>query len=171
MPNVNDMHGTLASIDGRLQQMIEHQRDLERIRQQERVRGEKYILLPLLNGQAVSGSLVMGGDSATAISNSSNQEPGPGPDQGYSWSLTELNIEGLATSDVVGIYRNTNGSQGRRIWILTGNQPHQTWGRGQKLLRDGDKLLVASIGTFTSTAVITLSGVARQIPGEKEFQL
>ena len=136
-----------------------------------RARGEKYIRIPLLNGQASSGVLTMGGDGSTQQTASTNQEPGPGPDTGFSWSITELNIEGLATSDVVGIYLNTNQIQGKRIWILTGNQPHQTWGRGQKLVRQGDRLFVANIGTFTSTAVITLSGVARELPGEKEHRL
>ena len=134
-------------------------------------RGEKYLRIPLLNGQASSGSLVMGGDGSTQQTASTNQEPGPGPDSGFSWSLTELNIEGLATTDVVGIYLNTNQIQGKRIWILTGNQPHQTWGHGQKLVRSGDRLFVANIGTFTSTAVITMSGVARELPAEKEFRL
>ena len=136
-----------------------------------KARGEKYIRLPLLNGQASSGSLVMGGDGSTSSSTSYNQEPGPGPEQGFSWSLTELNIEGLTTSDAVGIYRSSNANQGHLIWILTGNQPCQTWGHGQKLLRNGDRLLVVNIGTFTSTAPITLSGTAREVPAEREYRL
>jgi hypothetical protein len=167
---IDEIRGMFGSLDKNIEALPQRFQEQANIAEFTKARGEKYIRIPLLNGQAVSGALVMGGDGSTSSSTSTNQEPGPGPEQGWSWSLTELNIEGLTTSDAVGIYRSSS-NQGHLIWVLTGNQPCQTWGRGQKLLRNGDRLLVVNIGTFTSTAPITLSGVAREVPAEKEFRL
>lgn len=171
MTGIDDIKQHLGLVSQNIEKLPERFQEQANIAEATKARGEKYIRLPLLNGQASSGSLVMGGDGSTSSSTSTNQEPGPGPEQGWVWSLTELNIEGLTTSDAVGIYRSSNSIQGHLIWVLTGNQPCQTWGHGQKLLRNGDRLLVVNIGTFSSTAPITLSGVARELPAEKEFRL
>ena len=114
------------------------------------------IRLPLLT-KVGANPFTMGGDTGTLIQ---------GPDQGYVWSLRHLVIEGMATGatpDVMNVL-----SRNRIIWQLNGNQFAQTFGRGEIILRSGETLAYASVGTFVSTAAIVAHGLAEQVPQEFE---
>jgi hypothetical protein len=54
----------------------------------------------------------------------------------------------------------------RLIWQLTGNQPCQTWGRGEIILHSGETLQYQSVGTFAATGTIIVHGLAEQVAAE-----
>jgi hypothetical protein len=127
----------------------------------ERQRTKKFVKIPQLTGQAVGGVLNTGGDSNVQRC---------GPDLGYIWSISYLAIEGLTTGasqDTVQIFRSTNTGQGRLLWQLTGNQPVSTFGKGQLPVWPGDTLYVVSLGTFSATGPVTLSGAAREVAAQR----
>lgn len=163
MTSINDTFAAqLGPIQAHLEKLPERFAEQARIGEYERLRTRKIMSIPAISGTAAAGALLFGGDNGLVRC---------GPDQGYVWSLSELNIEGLTTGasqDTVQIFRNSNTGQGRLIWQLTGNQPCATFGKGQKVLKPGETLLVVSLGTFTSTAEITLSGRTRQVSAERE---
>jgi hypothetical protein len=127
--------------------------------EREKLRGIIPIRLPLITGKAVAGVLALGGDTNTV-----SGQPPVGPDLGYVWSVRHLVIEGLtagANPDAVNISRGP-----RLVWQLNGNQFAQTWGRGEILLNSGETLTYTNSGTFASTAVIIVHGMAEQVPAE-----
>lgn len=128
----------------------------------QRYRAATIIRIPLMTGVPAGGKVAFG----------LTQRCGPG--QGWAWGVRELNVEGLtggATPDVVNIYRGSSARAGTIFWQLNGNQFLQTFGRGDKILKPGETLYVASAGTFTATGPITLSGVATQVPAERAAEL
>lgn len=161
MTSVDQVYSRLDDMPARIAAAIAEQQQIERARDQERLRTRKIMRIPQIEGTPAGGALSMGGDS------------GPqrcGPDQGFVWSLSGLSIEGLtsgASQDTVQIFRNSNSGPGRLIWQLTGNQPVSTFGKGQRILFPGEALLVVSVGTFSATGTITLSGETRQVSAER----
>ena len=151
-----DIGATLTSIDGRLQQMSEHQRTLERIREQEKISGVKAGLrLPVIRATG-SNPFSAGGDQNLPVQK---------PDEGRAWYLRHLVITGLntgATPDVVNILRGNTV-----IWQLNGNQFAQTWGKSDIKIMPGESLAYQSVGTFAATGVITITGAVDDWPAEK----
>jgi hypothetical protein len=130
---------------------------LAREQHRERLRGRKPgMRMPIVRGQAVGSALTMG---------VVGQNPLQGPDLGFVWSVRAVILEGLTSGgapDVVNILR----SDGRLFWQLNGNQPGQTWGKGERILYPGEFLTYQSVGTFNSTAVILAHGEADQVPAQ-----
>ena len=151
-----DIGATLTSIDGRLQQMTEQQRTLERIREQEKISGVKAGLrLPVIRFTATN-PFTIGGDTATTPQK---------PDEGRAWYLRHLVITGLATGatpDVVNILRGNTV-----IWQLNGNQFAQTWGKSDIKIAPGESLSYQSVGTVTATGTVTITGAVDDWPAEK----
>lgn len=128
----------------------------------ERYRGVKLRRIPLLTAVPAGGAVNSAGGVAC------------GPEQGYAWTLRELNVEGLTagtTPDVVNIYRGSSQRAGTILWQLNGNQFLQTFGRGEKILFPGETLYFASLGTFAATGTITLSGTVVEVPAERMAEL
>ena len=148
----------LTAMDARQQAFQERwQAEIEREREQERLRTLKFIRLPIVTGTMVTGATI-GGDTQSA------QAPAT-PEQGYVWHVRHLVIEGLAsgaTPDIVNILR-----QGRIVWQLNGNQFAQTWGRGEMRLVGGELLSYAAVGTIASKT-ITIRGTAEEVAAEQE---
>lgn len=123
-----------------------------------RIRGVKWMRLPeLLSGKAAGGVLSIGETTGITI----------GPKSGYLWSLRRLVVDGLtsgATPDVVNLYRGTPA--GRPLWQFNGNNFAYTFGKLTQTLMGGETLALASVGTFTATGQITLSGELLEIPAE-----
>lgn len=115
-------------------------------------RADKYMRLPLVLGIAAAGSL----NIASTV----------GPRQGYAWDISHFGVAGLASGDVVGI--QFAGGPPLNMWQLTAANPVNTFSRGQMVMLPGETLTVVNIGTFTSTAQITLYGQIRtEAPAEK----
>lgn len=152
----------LQGIQARLGDLREYQEQarIERIREQERVRGRKPVIFGPLEA-AGANPFTMGGDTYTG-------GMVIGPQEGYVWSIRLLIIEGLttgATPDVVNFRRHN--AQGRIIWNLNGNSFGTTFGRGEQLLFGGQTIFVQSVGTFVSTSTIVLHGLAENLPAER----
>lgn len=147
----------LAQISEQLRQLREAQDQfrIERLREMERLRGIKYMDLPLIR-QAGANPFLIAADSGNALVMA---EPG------YVWFMRYMTIEGMtsgATPDVINILR-----RGRVFWQLNGNQFAQTWGRGEKWLLQGETLSFQSVGAFTSVAQIIISAGVEQVPAEE----
>lgn len=130
--------------------------------QRERVaaRAWKHLRLPELYGTPAS--------SAVTIA----PNPGIGPESGYAWSIRRLVIDGMTsggTPDVINIYRNA--VTGAPLWQFNGNNFGYTFGRLELVLKDGDVLQAASVGTFAATGRIRISGELIEVPAEQLFKL
>lgn len=116
--------------------------------------GIKHLYLPMLQGQAVAGSLLLG-----------QAAPVCGPRDGYSWSVMALVVGGLtagATPDVINFY--LDNPTGNPWWQLNGNQFGETFGKLQRTIMGGSQLLVA--GTIVATGTITVTGEVIEVPTE-----
>ena len=147
----------LAQISEHLRELREAQEQfrVERMREMERLRGIKYMDLPIVR-QAGANPFLISADSGPDLVT---------PQSGYVWFVRYLTIEGMtrgATPDVMQILR-----RGRVFWELNGNQYTQTWGRGEKWLLQGETLSYQSVGTFVSAAQIIISAGVEQVPAEE----
>ena len=92
-----------------------------------------------------------------------------GPNEGYVWSIRHLACNGLATGgspDELNIYWNGHMGGQQPVWQLNGNNFAYTFGRGEMVLRGGEKLIAQSVGSMTSTNQVTLYGSAIEVPSE-----
>ena len=115
--------------------------------------GVKYFRLPTVYATPASGTVVLGTGQPV------------GPNQGFAWSIRRLTASGLGTGtspDILNIYRN--GTQGPAVWQLNGNNYGYTFGPTEMLLLPGESLMAASLGSLVSTAQVTLSGDAIEVP-------
>jgi len=121
--------------------------------------GIKYRRLPLMTGAAAAGVL----NVSEATGNDC------GPNEGYSWMIKRLAVQGLTagvTPDVVNLFRNSPSQPGNFIWQFNGNNLAYTFGTFEIVLLPGEKLVLQSLGTFAATGQITLSGELVQVPAE-----
>ena len=116
-----------------------------------RARAIAWIRLPVLQGAAVAGQLRLG--QAQQI---------VGPRDGFLWQIRRLCVQGLATNDQVGIYWDDFGKPPE--WTLTAAVPQAAFGKYQLTMREGQTMLIANIGTFTSTAQINVVGEVIELP-------
>lgn len=130
---------------------LHKQGDIEEERARARARGISVLRLPQVQGIAATGALLMGAGQQIS-----------GPRDGFVWYIKRFFVTGLAAGDVVLIYANGVASQ--PLWQLTAAVPQATFGTYTMFLREGETLVVANMGTFTSTAQITLSGDVLQVP-------
>jgi hypothetical protein len=129
------------------QALIESEREMERLR------GISVQRIPQVS---VTGASPFVSTSGNAPS---------GPRDGYLWVVKRWFVTGLtsgATPDVMNIYADSTTSQ--PLWQLTGNTPGAVFGNFSQFLLPGQTIVIASVGTITSTAQITLSGDAISIP-------
>jgi len=123
-----------------------------------RLRGIKHMRLPrTLTGAASGGTLALGESDGQIC----------GPRSGYIWSIRRLVVTGLTsgvTPDVVNLYHGT--AAGPILWQFNGNNFGYTFGRLEMTLYGGENLALASVGTFSATGQITLSGEILEVPAE-----
>lgn len=125
----------------------------------EKLRGVKHMRMPMLQGTAVNGSLII-------------DPPQPiGPREGFAWSIRRLVAFGLttasgsATPDIINLYFN-HATGAVPAWQLNGNNFGYTFGRLELTMYGGDKLIVNSLGTFQATGTITIGGELIECPAE-----
>ena len=141
-----------------LDEALEKNRDEEN---RAALEGIKYFRLPTLYATPSSGTVVLGqswaGQSYTGQIIS--------PNQGFVWSIRRLSCNGLGTGtspDILNIYRNGTGVA--PCWQLNGNNWGYSFGPTELLLLPGENLVAASLGSLVSTAQITLTGDAIEVP-------
>jgi hypothetical protein len=154
MPKVKiELGATLDTVGGdELRDILNGQRAIEEERAQARARGIAVLRLPQLQGFASAGILQLGQGSSAGV----------GPRDGFIWLIKRIFVNGLATGDVVNIYADSFMSQ--PLWQFTFATPQATYGKFSMFLREGQTLYAQNIGTFTSTAQITISGDLLEIP-------
>lgn len=113
----------------------------------EMARGLKHMVLPAQLGTVVS--------TAVAIPSLGNQPVGPQP--GFVWAIQRLSVTGLATNDVLGIYRNTVDPM-NYLGQLTSTATTLYPGDKGMLLKDGDRLVLGNIGALSATGQIVVTG-------------
>lgn len=113
----------------------------------EMARGLKHMVLPAQLGTVAS--------SAISIPALGTQPVGPQP--GFVWAIQRLSIVGLSTNDVVGIYRNTADPM-NYLGQLTATSPSVYPGDKGMLLKDGDRLVFANIGSLSATGQLVVTG-------------
>lgn len=131
------------------------------IRERTMAKAWKHLRLPELYGTPASSAVSIG-----------TTTPEVGPESGYAWSIRRLVIDGMtsgATPDVINIYRNSTGTA--PLWQFNGNNFGYTFGRLELVLKDGDVLVAASVGTFAATGRIRISGELIEVPAEQLFKL
>ena len=141
-----------------LDEALEKNRDEEN---RAALEGIKYFRLPTLYATPSSGTVVLGqswaGQSYTGQIIS--------PNEGFVWSIRRLSCNGLGTGtspDILNIYRNGTGVA--PCWQLNGNNWGYSFGPTELLLLPSEQLIAASLGSMTSTAQITLTGDAIEVP-------
>ena len=160
---MNGPNVLLDQIRSQLQELRQsaEQEAVERARERERLRGIKIIRIPVLRGTGAN-PFTMGGNNVLVPQM---------PDQGWTWSLRHLVIEGMTrggTPDAIQIVR---ASDQRILWELNGNQYAQTWSRGEIMLNAGEALFYQSVGTFNATGTITAHGAVWEAPAEQAAKL
>ena len=127
------------------------------------VRGIKYFRLPRLYATPASGTVVLG----EAWAGQSYTDQFLGPNEGYVWAIRRLACNGLNTGqspDLLNIYRN--GWHSDPVWQLNGNNFCYTFGNPDMILLAGERLIARSVGSMVSTAQITVTGDAIEVPSE-----
>ena len=135
----------------------------------EKLKGIKFFRLPVLYATPASGTVRLG--EAWSANGTVQLYTGQvmGPNQGYVWSIRHLACNGLGTGgspDELNIYRDGYMGGAQPIWQLNGNNFAYTFGRGEMVLRGGEKLIAQSVGSMTSTNQVTLYGSAIEVPSE-----
>jgi hypothetical protein len=110
-------------------------------------RGLKHMIMPPM--------IATPANSAVVFPPVGGEEVGPNP--GFVWAIQRLSVSGLASGDVVGIYRN-NGTSFNFVAQLTQANPFVYFGDKGFILRDSDNLYLANIGTLSATAALTVTG-------------
>ena len=126
-----------------------------------RLEGIKYFRLPTLYATPSSGTVVLG----QSWSGQSYTGQIIGPNEGYVWSIRRLAANGLGTGtspDILNIYRNGTGVA--PVWQLNGNNWGYSFGPTELLLLPGENLVGMSLGSLVSTAQVTLTGDAIEVP-------
>jgi hypothetical protein len=129
--------------------------------EQAAVAGVKYFRMPRLYATPSGGTVVLGETWAGQPYTGQTT----GPNSGYVWSIRRLTANGLGTGsnpDILNIYRN--GVHSDPVWQLNGNNWGYSFGPTELLLMPGEKLLAMSLGSLVSTAQITLTGDAIEVP-------
>lgn len=136
----------------------------EEIRQRAQAHAFKWMRLPIYTGTP-SGSAVTIDEKANGFE--------LGPSQGYTWAIRRIIIDGMttgATPDVINMYRNAVTSQ-PPLWQFNGNNFGYTFGKLEMIIIGGDSLKFASVGTFSATGLIRVSGELTEVPAERLREL
>jgi hypothetical protein len=90
---------------------------------------------------------------------------GTGPETGFAWAVQRITVAGLATADVVSLYRGPGVAAAQTtdnlLTIVTGTAP--TWhpGRTGLILQEGERVTIA--GTGLTATQVTLTGEVIQM--------
>lgn len=144
----------------------ENREDIARVmdeRELVQARGVKWMRLPQIIGTPANSAITLDETKGAAI---------VGPEQGYLWSLRRVVVDGMTsgtTPDVINMYRNS--VSGAPLWQFNGNNFGYTFGRLEMVLMGGDTLKFASVGTFSATGQIRVSGELVEVPAEMAWKL
>lgn len=163
MPKVKlDVGATVNFLDkDELEDALGKYRERVLVQEQEALAGLKYFRLPRLYATPSSGTVVLG--DAWAGQTYTGQTVSP--NESYVWSIRRLACNGLGTGsspDTLNIYRA--GTHTDPVWQLNGNNFAYTFGKAELILKPGEKLVAVSAGSLVSTAQITLTGDAIEVP-------
>lgn len=156
---MTDVGAQLTELNGHARGLAEllRQTRIERQREQEKLRGIKWMRLPeILSAKVSAGAINLGESTGYVL----------GPRQGYIWSLQALVVTGLTagtTPDVVDLYI---GTRAPIFWQFNGNNFGYTFGKLQRTLMGGETLTLQNSGALAATGQITLSGEVLEVPAE-----
>jgi hypothetical protein len=133
--------------------------------ERERARAVKWLRFPRLRGNPASSAISLGGTGQSV-----------GPEQGYLWSVRRLVITGLTASpsapDIVNFYYTDNtGVTGPVWWQLNGNSFGTEFDMGGMMMRGGETLNVASVGTIAATGPIIVDWDGWEAPEDMAWKL
>lgn len=124
----------------------------------ERAAGLKYMRLPVLAATPSGGVVQLGGIG------------GYGPASGFIWAIQRLSVSGLATADVLNVFRNTVDPQNFIGQLGAGAAATFTAGsKGFILLPD--ETLVISGSSLTATVPIIVNGEAVEVPSTQVWKV
>lgn len=92
-----------------------------------------------------------------------------GPQRGYAVGVRELRVSGLATNDVVSVYRNSV-QPANLLRTITAATPFATFAKGACTLRNGDTLIVTGTG-LAATGDVTVNGEGQEVPDIDAYKL
>lgn len=122
-----------------------------------RARGIKSMYLPeTLTGKPAASALALGAAHGQVV----------GPEPGYTWFFYRLIVSGLATSDVVNLYRRDDFG-GVPLWQFNGANFGYTFGKAQLSINGGETLNLQNSGSISATGPITLGGQLVEVPAER----
>lgn len=86
-----------------------------------------------------------------------------GPRPGYAWAVYRISVRGLATNDVLNVFRSNGltATDENYIGQLTAAAPALYIGKGL-ILRGPEKLIIT--GTSLSATAVTVNGEAQEVP-------
>jgi hypothetical protein len=125
--------------------------------QREAAQGMRHFDLPIMSGTIATGAITLGGDQPDARQ--------IGPNSGFYWKITRVSVEGLATADVVSLYKGAPVlGTGRFIAKITGASGVFLPGSHGLILKPGDVLGLTGTG-LTATGEIRVTGEGISVPG------
>jgi hypothetical protein len=148
----------LVTIKGGAQMDVPNRAEIAEIvsaQLRELYRGVKVLRIPLITGTASGSALSIG------------QAQVVGPDSGYAWSVRRMVVSGMTTGvtpDVANLYVNSTTSP--PLWQFNGNNFGYSFNDGELVINPGEIMLLASVGTFAATGLITVSGQVVEVPAE-----
>jgi hypothetical protein len=113
-------------------------------------------------------------NSAVTIGDSGSATDKIAPGDGFTWAVRRIVVVGLATNDVVGLYRNSVAPMNAiDSGVATTAAPWVffTFGGRQLILHANERLIVANVGALTATGTISVSGQAEEVPSNMEWTL
>jgi len=92
----------------------------------------------------------------------------PGPNDGYVWAIQAVNVQGIAGSDQIGLYKAPSIAlalpQLQRGPVFTAGSPFWHPGKTGFLLLPKESIVLAGIGNLATTTSVFLSGTAINLP-------
>lgn len=138
---------------GELDESLDYHHGWER----EAAFGLRHQELPRMTGTPAAGVLNLGNDQP--------DQPLAGPGAGWYWSVHRVSVDGLATGDVVKLYKLN-----LFIGTITAAAGFLTFGRGQFILKPGQFIRITGTG-LTATGQIEVNGEGASVPGPLMYRL
>jgi hypothetical protein len=113
-------------------------------------------------GTITGNAVTVGGLDATANSGRT------GPEAGYVWDVRRVAVSGLTNaSDPTSLFVNANDALHLILPAFTGVSGaigYHDWPKGANMLMPNDRLVCASTGSIAATGIVTLVGMAWELP-------
>lgn len=119
--------------------------------------GLRQIDIPQMIGTVSAGAIKLGADQAGGIV--------CGPPAGWYWAIRRISVDGLASGDVVKVYKMS-----RFVGNVQAASGYISFGRGPCVVKSGEYLRVTGTG-LSATGQITVSGEAESAPGPLMWKL